>query len=854
MLKFYNITLRQPTHAGQKRYINRHKRFFSVDQLLKNGGIMELAEEAILASGRKRFNDQETQLKKAGILGTIDTQLTKGSLPLVQDRIINALKEQELITRRPFWYYCLKNIPVETTAFIGLNYAFIGVGQHINVTNICVNIGRAISVELWAQDFKKSDPTLFNRLFKMAIKNHNSRRHRLKAISAVSQREGHGLDRWPSEKYLSVGQAVLNAVIAGSELFEVYNKPNRKHTSKMLGMTKMGNQLISELEGSIKWMSPVFKPMLKEPVPWKSFNTGCYHNKKLASLVPLIKHCSGLQKDLISNADMSKVYKALNAIQKTPFKINPVVYEQVSKAYQRGDLIPKFPRKKKLKIPGKVNNWEDLDNKERKRVKKNKEKVILRNRTIEADVVNMTTDLNIAEDLLQYDKFYLPHSLDFRGRVYPVPTFNHQRADYIRAMFMFAKGMRIGKAGIYWLAIHLANCGDFNKISKRSLEERVKWVEDNQRIIYCIGVKPGLTKHLWQDADKPFSFLAACAEFAGVMEEGEDFVSHLPVSLDGTNSGVQHYCAALRDKEGGASVNLTHTKDPQDVYQLVADNVINNINNDNTELSKAWLDYGVNRKTVKRNVMTFPYSSEKYGFRQQLIEDLMRPLEDKVLDGLIKVHPFGVDNGRSAATYMADKTWTAVNQVIKKAAEGMKFLQNCATEANRRNLPLQWTSPIGLPVVSMYQTWLVSRVRIFLYDKTIMPAQATKNSKINNRDEVYNCIMCNIRSAPTGVINKIKQRNGAAPNFIHSLDASHLMFTVLRAIEQGIEDFCLIHDSFGTHAANTQRWFNIIRDTFIEMYDEHDVFNDMGIKYNISAPDKGELDLNEVKISQYAFT
>lgn len=854
MLKFYNITLRQPTHAGQKRYINRHKRFFSVDQLLKNGGIMELAEEAILASGRKRFSDQETQLKKAGILGTIDTQLTKGSLPLVQERIITALKEQELITRRPFWYYCLKNIPVETTAFIGLNYAFIGVGQHINVTNICVNIGRAISVELWAQDFKKSDPTLFNRLFKMAIKNHNSRRHRLKAISAVSQREGHGLDRWSSEKYLSVGQAVLNAVIAGSELFEVYNKPNRKHTSKMLGMTKMGNQLISELEGSIKWMSPVFKPMLKEPVPWKSFNTGCYYNKKLASLVPLIKHCSSLQKDLISNADMSKVYKALNAIQKTPFKINPVVYEQVSKAYQRGDLISKFPRKRKLKIPGKVNNWEDLDNKERKRVKKNKEKVILRNRTIEADVVNMTTDLNIAEDLLQYDKFYLPHSLDFRGRVYPVPTFNHQRADYIRAMFMFAKGMRIGKTGIYWLAVHLANCGDFDKISKRSLEERVKWVEKNQRIIYCIGVKPGLTKHLWQNADKPFSFLAACAEFAGVMEEGEDFVSHLPVSLDGTNSGVQHYCAALRDKEGGTSVNLTHTKDPQDVYQLVADNVINNINNDNTELSKAWLDYGVNRKTVKRNVMTFPYSSEKYGFRQQLIEDLMRPLEDKVLDGLIKVHPFGVDNGRSAATYMADKTWTAVNQVIKKAAEGMKFLQSCATEANRRNLPLQWTSPIGLPVVSMYQTWLVSRVRIFLYDKTIMPAQATKNSKINNRDEVYNCIMCNIRSAPTGVINKIKQRNGAAPNFIHSLDASHLMFTVLRAIEQGIEDFCLIHDSFGTHAANTQRWFNIIRDTFIEMYDEHDVFNDMGIKYNINAPDKGELDLNEVKISQYAFT
>jgi len=815
---------------------------------------MELAEEAILASGEKRFKQQESQLKQAGILGTIDTQLTKGSLPLVQQRILSSIEEQELITRRPFWYYCLKNIPSETIAFIGLNYSFIGVGQYINVTNICVNIGRAISVELWAQDFKKNNPDLFNRLFKMAVKNHNSRRHRLKAISAVSQREGHGLDRWSSEKYLSVGQAVLNAVIAGSELFEVYNKPARKHVSKMLGMTKLGHQLISELEGSIKWMSPVFKPMLKKPKPWKSFSSGCYHNKKLSSLVPLIKHSSNTQKDLIANADMSKVYKSLNAIQDTEFKINNVVFEQVNKSYKNGDLISKFPRKKKLKIPGKVNNWEELDSKERKRIKKNKEKVILRNRTIEADVVNMTTDLNMAEELLQFDKFYLPHSLDFRGRVYPVPTFNHQRADYIRAMFTFAKGMRIGKAGVYWLAVHLANCGDFNKISKRSLEDRVKWVEENQRAIYCVGIKPGLTKHIWQLADKPFSFLAACAEFAGVMEEGEDFISNLPVSLDGTNSGVQHYCAALRDKEGGASVNLTHTKDPQDVYQIVADYVNNNINNDNSEQAIAWRSYGINRKTVKRNVMTFPYSSEKYGFRQQLIEDLMRPLEDQVLDGIIKSHPFGVDNGRSAATFLAGETWIAVNQVIKKAAEGMKFLQQCSVEANKRNEPLQWTSPIGLPVVSFYQTWLISRVRIFLYDKTILPSQATKNSKINNRDEVYNCIMCNIRSAPTGVINKIKQRNGAAPNFIHSLDASHLMFTVLRAIEQGIDDFCLIHDSFGTHAANTQRWYNIIRDTFIEMYDENDVFNDLGIKYNINAPDKGELDLNEIKISQYAFT
>ena len=85
---------------------------------------------------------------------------------------------------------------------------------------------------------------------------------------------------------------------------------------------------------------------------------------------------------------------------------------------------------------------------------------------------------------------------------------------------------------------------------------------------------------------------------------------------------------------------------------------------------------------------------------------------------------------------------------------------------------------------------------IFLYDKEINLANASVNSKITPEGDVYKCIMCNIRTKPKGTIDKIKQRNAAAPNFIHSLDASHLMFTVLAGIEDNIEDYLLIHDSF----------------------------------------------------------
>ena len=74
--------------------------------------------------------------------------------------------------------------------------------------------------------------------------------------------------------------------------------------------------------------------------------------------------------------------------------------------------------------------------------------------------------LTIAKDRIGGGKFYVLQNCDFRGRVYGVSDFNFQREDHIRAMFRFAEGAPIGKDGLRWLAIHVANCGDFGGISK----------------------------------------------------------------------------------------------------------------------------------------------------------------------------------------------------------------------------------------------------------------------------------------------------------------------------------------------------------------------------------------------------
>ena len=70
-------------------------------------------------------------------------------------------------------------------------------------------------------------------------------------------------------------------------------------------------------------------------------------------------------------------------------------------------------------------------------------------------------DMRTAERMAEYQRFYTAMNLKSRGRVYCVPSFNFQREDRVRALFLFADGEPIGDEGIYWLKVQLANCGDF---------------------------------------------------------------------------------------------------------------------------------------------------------------------------------------------------------------------------------------------------------------------------------------------------------------------------------------------------------------------------------------------------------
>jgi DNA-directed RNA polymerase len=303
-----------------------------------------------------------------------------------------------------------------------------------------------------------------------------------------------------------------------------------------------------------------------------------------------------------------------------------------------------------------------------------------------------------------------------------------------------------------------------------------------------------------------------------------------------------------RDEKTASLVNLTPSPLPQDVYTTVADSVTTRIAKDavtpeGNAYAREALAFGIDRKMVKRNVMTYSYSSKKFGMAQQLQEDLMRPLAFDVLSGKLDEHPFGFDDGRPAAKYLAGHIYDAIEQLVTLPAQAMVLLQKHARVLAHEGKPLTWTTPLGLPWINRYHAPVLKRVGLWLRDTRIRTVVAEGSEK---------------------AIDKDKAANGVAPNFVHALDAAHLLMTTNACVSENITQLATVHDSFGCLAPQATRFNQIIREQFVKLYADHDVLaevtaqasHDLTVHNRNRLPEAlqyGTLDLKEVINADFAF-
>jgi len=418
-------------------------------------------------------------------------------------------------------------------------------------------------------------------------------------------------------------------------------------------------------------------------------------------------------------------------------------------------------------------------------------------------------------------KFYVPMNCDFRGRVYGIPHFNFQREDHVRALFQFAQGMQIGEDGLDWLMIHVANCGNFGAVRKRPWDERIAWTQSQRSMIEQTASDPLATVDWWRDADEPFSFVAGCIELAAAWEAGPNYLTRLPVCFDGSCSGVQHLAMMMRDEGTARLVNLSASEEPQDIYQHITDYVIAQLKADGGEHADWWLWAGIDRKLVKRPAMTFGYSVTVYGMKEQLVE-VYREQND------------GAEPTKAAAWYLAKCIMTAAEKVMRRPAEAMKFIRKLAEEAADKGKPLEWTSPTGFPWSNLYCKPNVKTIHLELRGEYVRH---------------------NIGIGFEPGIVKRDAMAAAAPNFVHALDASHLIRVVNAACNVGVTNIAVVHDSFGCLAPQARKLLRTIRTQLAELYSQ-DVLADLRDAAGSSEPlpTKGSLDMRLSLFSEYAFT
>lgn len=245
------------------------------------------------------------------------------------------------------------------------------------------------------------------------------------------------------------------------------------------------------------------------------------------------------------------------------------------------------------------------------------------------------------------------------------------------------------------------------------------------------------------------------------------------------------------------------------------------------------------RRIVKQTVMTVVYGVTFYGAKAQVKRQL----------------DVNKDVASKLSVYITKKVFQAVEELFTSAKAIQRWLVSCAAQISLSGQTVNWVMPFGLPVRQPYHKTHVTNF----------------NTPLQN-------VGCSNSYNETKRPNIMKQKGAFAPNFVHSLDSTHMLMTSLRCRDAGLT-FASVHDSYWTHACDVPTMNKFCREEFVSLH-KQPILNDLrehllvfdGKKMRAAyqpkevgaerrlfveidqLPALGELDIEEVLNSTYFFS
>ena len=727
-------------------------------------------------------------------------------LPLVTKRIENTndrIRSRKNGVAFAEIHQYLEPIDPGAAAAIALKITFDKVFSHKDKANllltVCDSIGTAVEQEAQMQFYEKNCPGLLNTIKKNYWHNTTGTHQKFVIVRTLIQRyDVPQWTAWHRPLRVKLGGWLLDCIMESSGWFTKEIKRQGKKTDNYVVPTPEFLSMKDEVMANAELFSPIAYPMLIEPNDWSHNRQGGYLLNEVMRGHDMVRRGNGVR------IQGEIPYQFLNKIQKVGYQLNPFIYEVAETLMKKGYKVGKFVPIVEIPLPNKPPDIaENYDS--RKQYRRDAAEVMNKNAASFKKSCRTRMTMEAAKLFKDKKEFFIPWSFDYRGRAYPIPAFlTPQDTDFGKSLLKFSEEAYMTPDAEDWLAFSVATTYG---LDKAPMHERMQWVAENDEVISAVALDPIGNIHLWENAEDPWQFLASCEEYHHCVITCDRNFTSLPVAIDATCSGLQVLAGLCRDARTASLVNVLPGERPADAYAVVSEHA-----KPNCPVSiQPYMD----RKTVKRVVMTVPYNAKPHSNRGY-IRDALREK--------------GIEIEKDDLTATVNAVRDSMDEVVPGPMAAMKWIESEVAKAIKRGATeLQWVTPSGFVVTQKLNKKLFERVRLQLLGQVDIRV-ATEDS-----DQV----------------DLLHHKNATAPNLIHSLDASLLHISALR-FDAPIS---LIHDSVLCRATDMGIISSIIRETYMHLFAENSYLETWAKQIGAETPPPiiGDLTPESVIESTYFF-
>lgn len=350
------------------------------------------------------------------------------------------------------------------------------------------------------------------------------------------------------------------------------------------------------------------------------------------------------------------------------------------------------------------------------------------------------------------------------------------------------------------------------------------------------------------------------------LDDPTQYESSTPIHQDGSCNGLQHYAALGGDLEGASAVNLVPADRPDDIYTRISKKVQTLVDADIESVEEAKLmARRINRKLVKQTVMTNTYGVTFMGAKAQILSRLEEAGEGEV-GGLTE------EQMKKCAGYITKKVFLCMDHMFEGAREIQTWLTTAAKLVSQ-SIPVERINPLEIAFYdALVNEGLIGEQKIEKVEKedsllgAALMDKVSESSKTEEDDDEYfediefvkvhkkdcptrmtsmtwttplgfpiiqpyrNASVASVKTfmqtfsviddTKTGPVNSLKQASAFPPNFVHSLDACHMLLTANACQSHGMT-FAAVHDSYWTHACDIDKMSEVLRDCFIRLHSQN---------------------------------